>query len=258
MNNEVEIILSHGNGETGAGDAAYQNELAAFATTLRAANVKYSQRAIAFDSVDAQGYPLGEFIVAVGAVAHLLRPALTAWIKGRAQRKVTIKFRDVEISASTIEEVDALLARYAEVTSQNKAFSSADEITEAGRNHRFAQWEKLGVERVKEDLLNGGMSVVGGPPQVRELAWEWVRSKEAAAAQKTKRKMEYFVSWRTPDRKTSRFAYPHPDLDSALDFACEGFVLNADDIWIDDANGQKVADRVRVAQYADRNGKPYN
>jgi hypothetical protein len=29
-------------------------------------------------------------------------------------------------------------------------------------------------------LLNGGHHVVGGPPQVRELAWEWVRMKKAS------------------------------------------------------------------------------
>src|SRR6266850_3342431 len=32
------------------------------------------------------------------------------------------------------------------------------------------------LDQVKNDLLNGGHHVVGGPPQVRELAWEWVRT----------------------------------------------------------------------------------
>ena len=54
-----------------------------------------------------------------------------------------------------------------------------DEISEEGRRARFAQWEKLGLDQVKHDLLNGGHRVVGGPPQVRALAWEWVRQKEA-------------------------------------------------------------------------------
>ena len=54
------------------------------------------------------------------------------------------------------------------------------EISEAGREARFAQWEKLGLDRVKADLLSGGHGIVGGPPAVRNLAWEWVRSKEAA------------------------------------------------------------------------------
>jgi hypothetical protein len=56
-----------------------------------------------------------------------------------------------------------------------------DEISEQGRQDRFARWEKIGVERIKADLLSGGHSLVGGPPAVRELAWEWVRMKEQEA-----------------------------------------------------------------------------
>lgn len=44
---------------------------------------------------------------------------------------------------------------------------------------RFEQWEKLGLDRVKSDLMNtGGIRDVGRPPEVRELAWKWVRMKE--------------------------------------------------------------------------------
>jgi hypothetical protein len=54
-----------------------------------------------------------------------------------------------------------------------------EEISEEGKRVRFAQWEKIGVERIKADLLAGGHRLVGGPPAVRELAAEWVRMKEA-------------------------------------------------------------------------------
>jgi hypothetical protein len=53
-----------------------------------------------------------------------------------------------------------------------------DEISDEGKAARFARWEQLGLDLVKSDLLNGGHLVVGGPLAVRELAWEWVRSKE--------------------------------------------------------------------------------
>ena len=33
---------------------------------------------------------------------------------------------------------------------------------------REEHWEKLGVDRVKHDLLNGGFREVGGPPENRE------------------------------------------------------------------------------------------
>jgi hypothetical protein len=48
--------------------------------------------------------------------------------------------------------------------------------------HRFEQWEKLGVKRVKSDLENtGGMREVGGTQEVRDMAWKWVEMKEAQA-----------------------------------------------------------------------------
>ncbi len=47
------------------------------------------------------------------------------------------------------------------------------------RRARFEQWEKLGLDRVKADLASGGHRIIGGPPAVRELAWEWARIKEA-------------------------------------------------------------------------------
>jgi len=53
------------------------------------------------------------------------------------------------------------------------------EFSEEGKRTRFAQWEKIGVERIKHDLLNGGYRLVGGPPVEQELAWTWVRMKEA-------------------------------------------------------------------------------
>jgi hypothetical protein len=46
---------------------------------------------------------------------------------------------------------------------------------------RFERWEKYGLDAIKTDLINGGRQLVGGPPAVRELAWEWVRVKEGQA-----------------------------------------------------------------------------
>jgi hypothetical protein len=69
--------------------------------------------------------------------------------------------------------------------------------------------------------------------------------------------MLYFVNW-IRDGRVSRFAHPHPHLDSALDFACEAFRIECSDVWVNDENGQKVADRTAIAQYADKAGKPYN
>jgi hypothetical protein len=43
---------------------------------------------------------------------------------------------------------------------------------------RESQWEKLGVDVVKHDLMNGGIRFVGGPLENREAAMAWVRRKE--------------------------------------------------------------------------------
>ena len=69
--------------------------------------------------------------------------------------------------------------------------------------------------------------------------------------------MPYFVNW-VREGKISRFAYEHTNLESAMEFACEAFRIECSDVWINDENGQKVADRVAVAQHADKTGKPYN
>ena len=58
--------------------------------------------------------------------------------------------------------------------------SRGESMNEGQRKARFERWESLGLERVKNDLMQtGGVHDVGGPPEVRELAWEWVRMKEA-------------------------------------------------------------------------------
>jgi hypothetical protein len=52
--------------------------------------------------------------------------------------------------------------------------------------------------------------------------------------------MPYFVNW-IRDGQISRFAHPHHDLNSALDFACEAFRIECSDVWVIDENGQKGA-----------------
>jgi hypothetical protein len=50
-----------------------------------------------------------------------------------------------------------------------------------GRCARVERLEKLGLDRVKHDLLNGGFRCVGGTQEQQEEAWEWVRMKEGQA-----------------------------------------------------------------------------
>src|ERR1700686_784789 len=57
-----------------------------------------------------------------------------------------------------------------------------DAISEQGRKVRFERWERLGLDWVKHDLLQGGHQVIGGPPAVGELAWGGGGIKEAEHA----------------------------------------------------------------------------
>jgi hypothetical protein len=43
---------------------------------------------------------------------------------------------------------------------------------------RFEEWEKEGLDAVKHKLLNDPLGGIGGPPEVRQWAGEWVRMKE--------------------------------------------------------------------------------
>ena len=48
---------------------------------------------------------------------------------------------------------------------------------------RVEAWERYGVDAIEADLKNNdGMRYVGGPPEVREQAWRWVRAVRAAEA----------------------------------------------------------------------------
>ena len=108
---EVEIRLKRAADDPEVRDEVFQQELRDFARGLRLAGLRYSQRAMAFDSAAMLGYPLAEFVVkelgppAIAALATLVG----TWIGGRNGRKVRLKVGDVEVEARTIEEVRSLL-----------------------------------------------------------------------------------------------------------------------------------------------------
>lgn len=69
-----------------------------------------TQRAMAMDSIDATGWPLGEYAFKLaGIMIPTITAGVVAYISGRAGRKVKIKFADIEIEASSIEQVEAAL-----------------------------------------------------------------------------------------------------------------------------------------------------
>ena len=108
---QLDLELAGAPEDPAVGDQAFQVELETFCGALHQAGISYSQRAIAFDAINALGYPLGEFAILVlgPSAVHVLSSAINAWLRGKAQRKVRMKFGDVDVQASTPEEVEKLL-----------------------------------------------------------------------------------------------------------------------------------------------------
>jgi hypothetical protein len=87
-------------------------------------------------------------------------------------------FSRAEFNAYFFNEGPPMLDGIPRTASRREGEMANDEISEEGRQARFKQWEKLGLDAIKEDLASGGYRLVGGPPQVRALAREWVRMKD--------------------------------------------------------------------------------
>lgn len=110
---KVELQLKRTSDDPAVQDPAFQAELQKFSGSLRAAGVRFSQRVMTFDAVDATGYALAEYVVKeLGPAAiGVIGTAVGAWISGRSGRKVRLKVGDIEAEARTIEEVEQLLQR---------------------------------------------------------------------------------------------------------------------------------------------------
>ena len=122
---EFTLDLVKAEDEPGGGDEAFQQELSRFGAALRADSIPYNQSALALDAVDAHGFPLPEFVVAMKVLGP---PAITAiagyavaWIQGRSGRRVRIKIGEIEAEGRTIEEVTQLLEKAASFQDRNKS-----------------------------------------------------------------------------------------------------------------------------------------
>jgi hypothetical protein len=112
---EFAIELEPAPGEPDGADVTFQESLHQFMAALREGGVRYKQLAIAFDSVDAHGYPLPEFLLAIKslatpAVLSALAGATGMWVQAKLGRKVRLKVGEVEAEGRSVDEVEELLA----------------------------------------------------------------------------------------------------------------------------------------------------
>jgi hypothetical protein len=113
--NEVRIVLQRASDDPAVNAPEFQKELGGVSKSLHSANVKYTVRGMTFDSVDALGFQLPEFVVtlapgAIGAVAGICG----AWVQARYGRKVRLKIGDVEAEGRSVDEIASLLKRAAD------------------------------------------------------------------------------------------------------------------------------------------------
>jgi hypothetical protein len=111
----IEIELLRAPDDTCVNEPEFQNELREFSRSLHAAGAIFSQRAMAFDSVEALGYPLAEFVIKTLAPAVIPAAAAVcgAWVQARYGRRVRLKIGDVEAEGRTTAEVEDLLKQAA-------------------------------------------------------------------------------------------------------------------------------------------------
>lgn len=110
---EVSIELVAAEDDAPPASEEFQAGLSAFGTALKDNGVTYGQMAIAMDSVDAHGYPLGEFIASLksfgGPAITAAAAAAGAWAQARYGRKVRLKIGELEAEGRSVEEVEKLL-----------------------------------------------------------------------------------------------------------------------------------------------------
>ncbi|MGH2567031.1 MAG: hypothetical protein ACRDGA_01745 [Bacteroidota bacterium] len=55
-------------------------------------------------------------------------------------------------------------------------------MNEEQKRRRYARWEEIGEDAIRADMQSGGYRLVGGSPEVRRLAQQWLNEKQQARA----------------------------------------------------------------------------
>ena len=96
---EVSIELVAAEDDAPPASEEFQAGLSGFGAALKDNGVTFGQMAIAMDSVDAHGYPLGEFIAALktlgGPAIGAVAVAAGAWVQAHYGRKVRLKIGEL-------------------------------------------------------------------------------------------------------------------------------------------------------------------
>lgn len=89
----------------------YQHELRRAADALQAAGVQLAIAVGVHESVDSDPPLSGSFTIAIETLSESGRAIIGAWVHKTHGRKIWIKASDIEVEASTAEEVERLSER---------------------------------------------------------------------------------------------------------------------------------------------------
>ena len=107
---ELEIKLERADSDPQENTPSYQNEWKTFKRPLDEAGIRYRQTIFALESMGEAGYHLSEFTLSfIKDMATVVSAALVAWITSKYGRKVRVKYSDIEVEASSVEEVEKLI-----------------------------------------------------------------------------------------------------------------------------------------------------
>jgi hypothetical protein len=106
---ELSIVLIPSPDDPPKHSKEYQTELSTFAQEMRAHGIDFSTRAVLMESASGGGFSLGEFFAVLKTVSPALAVTVGAWLQKKYGRKVKLKYKDVEIEATTVEDVERLI-----------------------------------------------------------------------------------------------------------------------------------------------------
>lgn len=120
--------------------------------------------------------------IIVSACAHLAEAGLIRWEQAAGGRQ-GIVVGIGQITGLGVDVIDGLATPSVAISlapSGAATAASADHPLHGINPVRIANWEKHGVEAVEADLTyNQGTTYVGGPPEIKEQAWRWVRFRKS-------------------------------------------------------------------------------
>jgi len=116
---QISIELGRARDDPPAHDPQFQEELRAFALSLRAAGLAYSQRG-------AVGYSLPQFQITPSEIGATFATLLVTWLQNRAGRSIRASFGDEAFNLETAEDVENLVDRIGQIRKAEAGKGEAD------------------------------------------------------------------------------------------------------------------------------------